>query len=121
MTQSPMSGVINTTTLVELCEDIGTGATRDFIQGYLAMLDGRVRRLRDAVADEDLEAAQVAAMSLHSSSVMVGAEPLAEVAKALMEPLDRGDFEEACDVTVELFVMCAATRVALRAMVSASA
>ena len=116
-----MGGVVNQRAVLELCKDIGTAATRDFIYGYLAMLSGRVSRLRDAVAADDLEGARVAAMSLHSSSVMVGADPLADVAKALMEPLARGDLETACDLTVELFVLSAATRVALRDMVTAKA
>lgn len=116
-----MDEMINQRALVELSEDIGPVATRDFIQGFLAMLEGRVTRLRDALAARDLESARVAAMSLHSSAVMVGAGPLADAGKALMEALAEDDFDAACEVTVEVFVLSAATRIALRDLIIARA
>ncbi|MEE6274201.1 Hpt domain-containing protein [Georgenia wangjunii] len=110
--------MINQRVLAELSQDIGAAATRDFIRGFVAMLDGRVTRLRDALAAREMETARVAAMSLQSSAVMVGAEPLGEVAKDLLAALDADQYDAACDVTVELFVLSAATRVALKELVS---
>lgn len=121
MAGAEISGVVNQRVLAELCQDIGSNATRDFVRGFLAMLDGRVTRLRDALADHELETARVAAMSMHSASVMVGAEQLAEVAKELLAALAADDYDGACTVTVELFVLAAATRVALRDLVIARA
>lgn len=121
MPSANINRVVNQRVLVELSQDIGPTATRDFIQGFIAMLDGRVTRLRDALAAQELESARVAAMSLHSSSVMIGAEPLAEVAKDLLDALAANDYDAAVEVTVELFVLSAATRVALKELVIARA
>lgn len=65
-----------------------------FRQDYLDLLEGRVRKIERLVADQQLEAAHVALLSLESSSAMVGATALAAAVKELRSALERGDVED---------------------------
>lgn len=47
-----------------------------FVTDYLQMLDGRLDTIRRCLADSDLEGARVAILSLESSSLMLGRNPL---------------------------------------------
>ncbi|GAA1634911.1 Hpt domain-containing protein [Georgenia ruanii] len=97
-----MSVVLSHGTLSALSDDLGAAAVCSFVRRYLDLLDGRVRDLTAALAGRDVEAAQVVALSLHSASAMIGAEALADVARALATQLRTGAVTAArlalCDV-----------------------
>ena len=58
-----------------------------FRQDYLDLLDGRVATIGRLVAEHQMEAAQVALLSLESSSAMVGASELASAVRELRSAL----------------------------------
>jgi len=72
-----------------------TPAERDmmdaFQQDYLSLLDDRVAKIRQLLGADEAEPARVALLSLESSSAMVGAKRLADVAKRLRSVLGEGD------------------------------
>ena len=65
-----------------------------FRQDYLDLLDGRVESISRLVASHELEPAQVALLSLESSSAMVGAGELAAAVRRLRTSLDGSSAEE---------------------------
>ncbi|WP_127573462.1 hypothetical protein [Georgenia faecalis] len=77
--------------LLALAADVGPDATRSFAQRYATMLPQRISRLQTAVLTGDLEDGFVAALSLHTSSTMVGAHHLAAEAQRLAALLRAGD------------------------------
>lgn len=59
-----------------------------FVTDYLQMLDGRLDTIRHCLADSDMEGARVAILSLESSSLMLGRNPLTASLAELRAQLD---------------------------------
>jgi hypothetical protein len=76
-----MSAVLDPVALRTLECDLGVEAARDFAGRYLAELPARVARLHRAVRDGDIEEGYAAALSLSSTSGMVGAVVVARLAR----------------------------------------
>lgn len=87
--------MVPTHALHDMAADLGADVARDFAGLYLAALDGRVNRLRDALAGADTAEAYAAAVSLYTASWMVGARDLADAAHGLAESARSGDLEGA--------------------------
>ena len=85
---------------------------------YLDLLDARVQHLTDALAGADVEAAHVLALSLHSASAMIGAQALADVARALATQLRSGALAAARLALCEVAVLATATARALVAFLA---
>jgi len=62
-----------------------------FVHDYLDLLDERVLAIDTNLTNGDLMAAEVAMLSLESSSTMVGATELAKIVRQLRVTLGRGD------------------------------
>ena len=62
-----------------------------FVHDYLDLLDERLLTIHTKLTDGDLMAAEVAMLSLESSSTMVGATSLAQIVRQLRVALVRGD------------------------------
>lgn len=62
-----------------------------FLTDYLALLDQRVLTIRAYLNAGNLTTAQVAMLSLESTSTMVGATALARTVSVLRAALERGD------------------------------
>ncbi|WP_127131093.1 Hpt domain-containing protein [Georgenia sp. SYP-B2076] len=112
-----MSAVLSPGGLRDLGDDVGDDVAHGFAARYLSMLEGRVDRLRTAVEHDDAVTAHVAALSLHSSSTMVGADALAEVARSLTAYLRSGALSAARALLPELMLVAAMTTAALLARV----
>jgi hypothetical protein len=65
-----------------------------FVHDYLDLLDKRVLMIQTSLSDGNAMAAEVAMLSLESSSTMVGAIGLAEIVRHLRAGLARGDRSE---------------------------
>jgi HPt (histidine-containing phosphotransfer) domain-containing protein len=78
-----------------LSEEMGPDIARTFAERYVAMLDGRMARIRAALAGDDGEDARVAALSLHCSSAMVGAEAVAGLARKTADAAHAGAVDQA--------------------------
>lgn len=65
-----------------------------FRQDYLDLLDGRVATIERLVAQQEVEPAQVALLSLESSSAMLGAGDLVAAVRRLRTALDVAPTEE---------------------------
>lgn len=76
-----MSDVLDPVALRVLERDLGRSAARDFAGRYLAELPARIARLHRAVRNGDVEEGYAAALSLSSTSGMVGAVVLARLAR----------------------------------------
>ncbi|MPV37981.1 hypothetical protein [Georgenia subflava] len=76
-----MSAILDPTPLRCLCDDVGPYAAKDFAGRWLDTLEPRVTRLRQAVLEGDVDESYAAALSLQTSSLMVGAELLARHAQ----------------------------------------
>lgn len=68
--------------------DPGHEAMAQFVADYLQMLDGRLDTIRRCLDDSDLEGARIAILSLESSSLMLGRNPLATSLGELRTQLD---------------------------------
>lgn len=68
--------------------DPGRDAMAQFVTDYLQMLDGRLDTIRHCLADSDMEGARVAILSLESSSLMLGRNPLTASLAELRAQLD---------------------------------
>ena len=68
--------------------DPGQDAMVQFVADYLQMLDGRLDTIRRCLLDSDLEGARVAILSLESSSLMLGRNPLTASLGELRAQLD---------------------------------
>lgn len=64
-----------------------------FVHDYLELLDHRVSSIRNHLEQRNFMTAHVALLSLESTSVMVGADALAQAAGRLREAVERGDRE----------------------------
>jgi hypothetical protein len=62
-----------------------------FVHDYLELLDHRVSSIRNHLEQRNFMTAHVALLSLESTSVMVGADRLADAAGQLREAVERGD------------------------------
>jgi HPt (histidine-containing phosphotransfer) domain-containing protein len=80
-------------TLHDMAVDLGADVARDFADLYLTALEGRIDRLRCAIASSDTAEAHAAAVSLYSASWMVGAHELADAAYAVAESARSSDLE----------------------------
>ncbi|BAK36508.1 hypothetical protein MLP_34940 [Microlunatus phosphovorus NM-1] len=68
--------------------DPGQDAMKQFVTDYLQLLDGRLDAIRRCLADSDMEGARVAILSLESSSLMLGKNPLTASLAELRSQLD---------------------------------
>lgn len=75
---------------------------RGFVTNYIGMWTGRFQKLTTAIGAEDFNAAMDAALSLHTSSRMVGAELLSEQSGDLIMVLRRGCFAGAAFALLSL-------------------
>lgn len=73
--------LVDAEALRDLARQVGVGAAADFAARYLEALPARLARLRAAALSRDSDGCLAAALSLRSSSAMVGAQPLAEAAE----------------------------------------
>lgn len=114
-----MSGriVIDRTARRLLDEQAGPQAARDFVARYLATLDDRLYLLRAALAAQDTARALVSLRGLQSTSAMVGAADLAELARTIEPSLRHGNFRPAREALPELMELAAQTAAALRAKI----
>ena len=76
-----MSAVLDPGALRMLEDDLGHRAAHDFAGRYLAELPSRIARLHRAVRDGDIEEGYAAALSLSSTSGMVGAVVVARLSR----------------------------------------
>lgn len=68
---------------------------RDYVSRYRLLLDRRVGRIVDSLAQGDLDAAMDAVLSLKAASAMVGACETTELAQNLKQSLGVGDVPRA--------------------------
>lgn len=68
--------------------DPGQDAMEQFVTDYLKMLEGRLDTIRRCLTDSDIEGARVAILSLESSSLMLGTNPLTASLGELRAQLD---------------------------------
>jgi HPt (histidine-containing phosphotransfer) domain-containing protein len=113
-----MGEVLSPVALCTLCDELGADAACSFAHHYLSLLDARVQHLTEALAGDDAEAAWVVALSLHSSSAMVGALALAEVSRALATQLRAGALAAARLAMCEVVALATATARALLAFLA---
>lgn len=73
-----------------------TALSRGFVARYVELWPLRYSRLNDAVIAGSWDMAAESALSLFSSSVMVGAERLGQMSGELVELLKQGRQQEAC-------------------------
>ena len=62
-----------------------------FVHDYLDLLDERLLAIQTRLTDGNLMAAEVAMLSLESSSTMVGATSLAQIVRQLRAAVGRGE------------------------------
>ncbi|MGA8256351.1 MAG: hypothetical protein WB767_07220 [Nocardioides sp.] len=78
--------------LVGLAEDLDSWSSMlSIARRYVSMLPGRVSRVCDALEEQDAVVAMDAALSLRTSSTTVGAQELAEFARAIEGDVRTGD------------------------------
>lgn len=88
-----MTDAVDRDALCRLAADVGPQGAQQFAERYLRALGERLERLRQAAAAEDRPGVRDAALSLASSSTMVGAMPLAEEAYAVVRRLAADPFQ----------------------------
>ncbi|MHB1063476.1 MAG: Hpt domain-containing protein [Georgenia sp.] len=111
-----MSGqiVIDRTAQRALDEQAGPQGAREFVARYLATLDDRLYLLRAALAAQDTARALVSLRGLQSTSAMVGAADLAELARQAEPSLRHGNFKPVRDLLPEMVELASRTATALR-------
>ncbi|WP_434993347.1 Hpt domain-containing protein [Arthrobacter sp. Ld5] len=88
--------LVDLTVLADLERQLNDpGPARAFARDFIAGFGDRHLRLARSVADEDLPAAVEAALSLRSSSIMVGAERLAALASSFEAAVTAADLDAA--------------------------
>lgn len=105
-------GILNYSSLPLVCMDSLTALedslegqvvlSRGFVGRYIEMWPQRYLRLHLALSEEDWEEATESALSLFSSSVMVGAERLGQMSGDLVEFLKQGQQQQAQNGIVEV-------------------
>ncbi|MPV89239.1 hypothetical protein GB882_11225 [Georgenia ruanii] len=75
--------MLRTDALDALAADVGAGEAELFAGRYLALLEQRVGNLRQAAETADATGVREAALSLQTTSAMIGAEALAGTVAAL--------------------------------------
>ena len=75
----------------ELIRELGHEAAVAFAAAYRQMLPARVQRIGNALRNLDRDAAMDAALSLKTSSLMIGALRMAQICIALEAPLVLAD------------------------------
>lgn len=73
-----------------------------FVHDYLELLDHRLSSIRHHLEHRNFMTAHVALLSLESTSVMVGAGPLAVAAGRLREAVEKGEREEVAALLSEV-------------------
>jgi HPt (histidine-containing phosphotransfer) domain-containing protein len=118
--------VLDQASLHALVSDVGHDAAEQFARRYSEMLGERLARLEETVraaqAEEDTavetaDAAYVVALSLYSSSAMVGAAALADATHRTAELLRTGDVDGARTSLTKVYEHAGATRDALVAVI----
>ena len=95
-TTDQTDSVLDTAVLNDLADDLGDASRlRTFLDLWTSMLTGRVSTLRDALAVDDQATALDRALSLRSSSAMIGLTSLAAAAAVLEQHLQDGDLAAA--------------------------
>lgn len=84
-----------------------------FVRDYLELLDHRVDSIQHHLATGNFLTAHVALLSLESTSVMVGATELAQVAGRMRVAVEQGDRAAMPDLVTEMAAAAAQTRVQL--------
>jgi hypothetical protein len=90
-----------------LASDVGPALALEFLDGYLAMLPGRLQRILAGLRDEDAEKAMDAILSLKISSAMNGALKVEASCATLAVLVRQGCFERARPEAVQLYVLVA--------------
>ncbi|MCQ9163339.1 Hpt domain-containing protein [Arthrobacter sp. STN4] len=88
----PCPPLVSLAQLHELEDSLGgeTALCKGFVNNYVNMWSGRFQRLASAVTAEDLDDAMDAALSLCTSSHMVGAQRLEQCTQDLIKNLRNG-------------------------------
>ncbi|WP_262452753.1 hypothetical protein [Arthrobacter sp. A2-55] len=88
---------MNIAQLKSLEDSLGgeTSMSRAFVSNYVDMWTGRFQRLSMAIVAEDLDDAIEAALSLSTSSHMVGAEQLEKSSAEVIASLRNGSLQQA--------------------------
>ncbi len=73
-----------------------------FVHDYLELLDHRVSAIGHHLEQRNFMTAHIALLSLESTSVMVGAEPLALAAGRLREAVEKGERDEVTALLAEV-------------------
>ncbi|MFD1507169.1 hypothetical protein FE374_02930 [Georgenia yuyongxinii] len=105
--------VLDAAALDGLVADVGVVEADRFAGCYLELLEQRVAHLHRAAVTADLDEVHEAALSLHVTSVMVGAEGMAGSVAALSEALAAGVLAEVGAALAEIEIIAAVTTGAL--------
>ncbi|TRW43927.1 hypothetical protein [Georgenia yuyongxinii] len=105
--------VLDAAALDGLVADVGVAEADRFAGCYLELLEKRVAHLHRAAVTADLDELDEVALSLHATSVMVGAEGLAGSVAALSEALGAGVLAEVGTALAEIEIIAAVTTGAL--------
>jgi hypothetical protein len=116
-----MSAVLDPAALRMLEDDLGRTAARDFAGRYLAELPARIARLHRAVRDGDIEEGYAAALSLSSTSGMVGAVVVARLARGFAAAARHGLGWPAARALGDLAAAARVTRAELAATLTSPA
>jgi hypothetical protein len=81
-----------------------------FVHDYLELLDHRVSSIRSHLEQRNFMTAHVALLSLESTSVMVGADGLAQAAGRLREAVELGERTTVAQLLVEVEAQADRTR-----------
>lgn len=108
-----MTPIFDPGPLATLGRDLGDDAACQFAMRYAAMLEERLRRLDDCVRSGEVDDAYAAALSLYSSSAMVGAEALARTAADVATALRHNTLGPAQYAYAGLVTLAEQTRAAM--------
>ena len=73
-----------------------------FVHDYLELLDHRVASIQNHLEQRNFMTAHVALLSLESTSVMVGAEDLAQAAGRLREAVEQGERDTVAELLAQV-------------------
>ncbi|WP_152363283.1 hypothetical protein [Microlunatus speluncae] len=85
--------------LLQLTAEVGGDATVvwQFVSDYLDLLDHRMAAVETAITAGNAERAEVALLSLESTSLMVGADAIVRAVRPIRVAVGQGDFGSARD------------------------